>query len=84
MTARLPCLETFPLFLALIMIVHAAAAYGELSRRGAVLYLAGRIAYLPLYAFGVFMIRSLAWNVATGGMLLLLASALRSLHAWQQ
>ena len=29
--------------------------------------------YLPLYAFGVPYIRSLAWNVATVGIFLLLA-----------
>jgi uncharacterized MAPEG superfamily protein len=27
--------------------------------------------YLPLYAFGIFLVRSLAWNVATLGILLL-------------
>jgi uncharacterized MAPEG superfamily protein len=32
--------------------------------------------YLPLYAFGVYLMRSLAWNVATAGILLLLISAL--------
>ena len=32
--------------------------------------------YLPLYAFGVYHLRSLAWNVATAGILLLRQSAL--------
>lgn len=69
-------LETFPLFLALIAVVHATDAYGSLSKWGALLYLGGRIMYLPLYAFGVYLVRSLAWNVATAGILLLLISAL--------
>jgi uncharacterized MAPEG superfamily protein len=68
-------LETFPFFLALVLVVHVNTAYGELSKWGALLYLAGRLAYLPLYAFGVFLARSLAWNVATAGILLLLVSA---------
>jgi len=69
-------LETFPLFLALVVIVHLNGAYGELSKWGTLLYLAGRLAYLPLYAFGVYFVRSLAWNVATAGILVLLVSAL--------
>jgi uncharacterized MAPEG superfamily protein len=69
-------LETFPFFVAMLVVVHFTNAYGELSKWGAVLYLAGRVVYLPLYAFGVFLVRSLAWNVATAGILLLLVSAL--------
>ena len=53
------------LFLALVVVIHFNGAYGELSKWGALLYLAGRLAYLPLYAFGVYLVRSLAWNVAT-------------------
>jgi uncharacterized MAPEG superfamily protein len=33
--------------------------------------LLGRVLYLPLYAFGVFLVRSLAWNVETLGIVLL-------------
>ncbi|HUG04083.1 MAG TPA: MAPEG family protein [Steroidobacteraceae bacterium] len=69
-------LETFPFFVAMVAVVHFTDAYGELSGLGALLYLAGRVIYLPLYAFGVFLARSLAWNVATAGIVLLLASAL--------
>jgi uncharacterized MAPEG superfamily protein len=69
-------LETFPFFAALVLLVLVTGADGELSRWGARLYLAGRLVYLPLYAFGVFLVRSLAWNVATAGILLLLVSVL--------
>src|SRR5262245_10925413 len=68
--------ETFPLFVALVFVVHATGSYGALSTWGAWLYLVGRVAYLPLYAFGAFLVRSLAWNIATAGILLLLVSAL--------
>ena len=68
--------ETFPLFVALVFVVHATGSYGALSRWGALLYLTGRAAYLPLYAVGVYLVRSLAWNVATAGILLLLVSVL--------
>jgi uncharacterized MAPEG superfamily protein len=33
------------------------------------LYIAGRVAYLPLYASGVFVVRSMAWNVAIAGII---------------
>ena len=69
-------LETFPLFVAMVVVVHVTGAYGDLSRWGAYLYLTGRVLYLPLYAFGVYLLRSLAWNIASGGILLLLVSAL--------
>ena len=69
-------IETFPLFLALVVVVHLTGSYGQLSKWGALLYLAGRVAYLPLYAFGVYLVRSVAWNVATAGILLLLVSVL--------
>ncbi len=68
--------ETFPLFLALVFVVHATGSYGALSQWGAWLYLLGRLVYLPLYAFGVFLVRSIAWNVATAGILLLLVGVL--------
>jgi uncharacterized MAPEG superfamily protein len=43
---------------------------------GARLYFWGRLAYVPLYAGGVPLIRSLVWNVATIGIVLVLAAVL--------
>ena len=67
-------LETFPFFAALVLAAHVTGANGALSRWGVILYVVGRIAYLPLYAFGIHLVRSLAWNVATAGIVLLLAA----------
>ena len=39
---------------------------------GAQLYFWGRVAYLPLYVLGVPLVRSLVWNVATVGIVLIL------------
>lgn len=69
-------LETFPFFAALVLAVHITDAYGSLSKWGVLLYFGGRFVYLPLYGFGVYLIRSLAWNVATAGIFLLLGSIL--------
>jgi uncharacterized MAPEG superfamily protein len=35
---------------------------------GAIVWYAARIAYLPLYPFGIFMIRSLVWCVSAIGL----------------
>jgi uncharacterized MAPEG superfamily protein len=64
-------LETFPFFAAAVLAVTVTNLHSEWATWGVYLYLAGRLAYLPLYAFGVFLVRSLAWNVATLGIALL-------------
>ena len=69
-------LETFPFFDVLVLAVHATGAYSSLSKWGVLLYFGGRLLYLPLYAFGIYLVRSLAWNVATAGIFLLLGSVL--------
>ena len=43
---------------------------------GAQLYLWGRIAYLLSYAAGIFLLRSVLWNVATLGIVMILAALL--------
>jgi len=64
-------LETFPYFGLLALAVHFSGASSTTSTWGVALYLLGRLLYLPLYAFGVMLVRSLAWNVATLGIVLL-------------
>ncbi|TIU19949.1 MAG: hypothetical protein E5W49_13815, partial [Mesorhizobium sp.] len=55
---------------------HVLGRESALSEWGAGLYLSARLVYLPLYAAGVPLLRSLVWNVAfVGIVLLLLASA---------
>src|SRR5204862_208767 len=64
--------ETFPLFAAAVLIAHAAGRHGTLTVLGAHLYFWGRVAYLPLYAMGIPYIRTVAWTVATLGLVLIL------------
>ncbi len=68
-------LETFPVFVAAVLVVHVMGREGSLSAWGAVLYVAARLVYLPLYAAGVPLVRSLVWNVASVGIVLLLLAA---------
>ena len=70
-------LETFPLFLAVVLVAELRGVHSELTQWGSVLYFLGRLAYLPLYAGGIFLIRSLAWNVATAGIILVGVGAVR-------
>src|SRR5215470_8897779 len=66
--------ETFPLFAAAVMIAHVAATHGGMTEWGVQLYFWGRVVYLALYAAGVFLLRSLVWNIATLGIVLVLLS----------
>lgn len=63
--------ETLPLFIAAVLIAHVAGKTSDLTHNGALLFLVGRIVYVPLYAFGVKQIRSLVWLVATAGLLMI-------------
>ena len=68
--------ETFPYFAALVLAVEATGHRDAYSYWGAALYVGARVVYLPLYAFGVFLVRSLVWNVGTAGIALLLVALL--------
>ena len=70
-------LETFPLFAAAVLVAATANIHNGLTFWGAWLYLLGRVVYVPLYAFGVRYVRSLAWNVAVLGIFLILSGIAR-------
>lgn len=63
--------ETWPVFIVLILIGHLAMPGDQLILWGAIVWGVARIIYLPLYLFGVFMIRSLVWNVSLIGLLMM-------------
>lgn len=67
-------LETFPLFAAVVLLAHVAGKESALTWWGTNLYVWARVAYLPLYASGVFLVRSLVWNIAAFGIFLILAA----------
>lgn len=70
--------ETFPLMIAAVAIVSLADLETRTTAIGAWLWLGARVVYLPLYAFGVPMVRSVAWMAATVGILMVLTPALRA------
>jgi len=68
--------ETYPVMIAAVLIVSAAGLTDENTALGAMLWLGGRVLYLPLYAFGIRYLRSLAWAVGLVGIVMVLWPAL--------
>lgn len=68
--------ETLPLFMGAILIVTVAERESALSLTGACVYFVARVVYVPLYAAGIPVIRSLVWLASLAGMLMVLAAAL--------
>jgi uncharacterized MAPEG superfamily protein len=68
-------LETFPFFAVAVIIVHLEGHRSALTLWGAHLYFWGRIIYAIAYASGFPMLRSMIWNVATLGIMLILFAA---------
>lgn len=69
-------IETAPAFLALALVAELAERTGELVSWGIVLYLVGRVLYLPAYVSGLPYLRTLCWLVATGGLALMFVGVL--------
>lgn len=69
--------ETLPLFAAAVLIATVAHKDGSaLTIWGCRLYVWARLAYVPLYAFGVRQLRSVVWLVSFAGLLALIAAVL--------
>lgn len=64
-------IEGMLLFVPLALVVVLAELSSGLTVLGAGLYIAGRLAFAPLYLMGVPYLRSLAWGVALTGILLI-------------
>ncbi|MEO5641227.1 MAG: MAPEG family protein [Sphingomicrobium sp.] len=68
--------ETFPIAIAAILIVQLAHLNNRWTAFGAVVWLAARALYLPLYALGVPVVRTLVFMVSLAGLIVLLYPAL--------
>ena len=69
-------LEGLLLFAVAVMVVTMAGAASPFTEGCALAYLAARIVYVPLYAFGVPWLRSLVWGVGFVATILMLLAAL--------
>jgi uncharacterized MAPEG superfamily protein len=68
--------ETFPVMAAAILIATLAERTSDLTAIGALLWLGARIVYLPLYALGIRVVRTLVWLASIVGLAMVLWPAL--------
>ena len=68
--------ETFPIMIAAILIVVTSGRGSEITTIGAWVWLGARILYLPLYAVGIPVVRTICFLVSVIGMLMVLIPAL--------
>lgn len=66
--------ETFPFFAVAVIMAAVLGRHTNMTVWGAELYLAARILYLPLYAMGVPLLRTLVWAASVVGIVMLLGA----------
>lgn len=76
--ARKNFLETYPLFLAAMLVAVGRQHPSQWIDWGAEAYVWSRLLYIPLYAFGVTYVRSLVWFVSLIGIGLILFGAVHT------
>lgn len=72
MRAQANFFETFPIVIAAVAILALSGRANAHTALGAWLWLGGRVAYLPLYALGVPMVRTIAFAVSFVGIVMML------------
>jgi uncharacterized MAPEG superfamily protein len=65
-------LETFPLFAVAVLIADATNRHGWIAVWGSQIYFYARALYLPIYAAGIPVVRTLVWTVASIGIAMVL------------
>lgn len=65
-------LETFPAFAALALILAVTELGNATSALGAAIWFWARIAYIPAYASGIPLVRSVAWFASLAGLAMML------------
>ena len=64
-------LETFPVFVALVLIIQVTESWSTTSALAVQLYFWARVVYIPLYIIGIPFLRTLAWFVSMIGIVML-------------
>jgi uncharacterized MAPEG superfamily protein len=67
-------LETFPFFAAAVLIADALDVHTTATVVGAHLYLWARVLYIPAYALGIPVARTLIWAASVVGIVLILVA----------
>lgn len=64
-------LETYPAFIALVVALVVAGKTGGMGATGAWLWLSARLAFVPVYAAGIPVVRTALWLVSALGLVLM-------------
>lgn len=67
-------LETFPFFAVAVIVAYLGGKLGDLTRWGSIVYVVARALYVPIYAAGIPMVRSLVWFAAMVGLGMVVAA----------
>lgn len=68
--------ETLPIFAAAVLIAHVSGRTDATTLLGAQLYLGARVLYVPLYAAGIPVVRSIVWGVSLVGLIMVIKAIL--------
>ena len=68
--------ETFVYFAVSVLVVTALAKNSPGSALGAQIYFWSRVVYVPVYAAGIPVVRTLIWAVSIAGLVMVLLAAL--------
>lgn len=68
--------ETFPVAIAVLLMVEVTGANSAVTAAGAIVWLVARLIYLPLYWAGIPKVRTLVWLAGLVGLLVLLGALL--------
>lgn len=66
--------ENFPLFAAAVLIAHVSATADRWTAIGSIVFVAGRVLYLPAYASGKPWIRTICWQIASVGLVIVMVA----------
>ena len=69
-------LETYPAYIAIVVALVVTGKTGGLAATGAMLWLVARVLYVPIYAFGIPVVRTLVWLASIVGLILMLVRLL--------
>lgn len=67
-------LETFPFFAVAVIVAYLGGKLGDLTLWGSIVYVVARAFYVPIYAAGIPMVRSLVWFAAMVGLGMVVAA----------
>jgi uncharacterized MAPEG superfamily protein len=68
--------ETFVYFAVAVLVVAIFDKSTPLSVLGAMIYFWARLVYVPVYAFGIPVVRTIIWTVSVIGLVMVLSAAM--------